>query len=74
VRVTDTSLISVSNGELTVNDKTYKLSGTKILRNGTAIASNISTFSVTKSNELLWIKIVSDKGTALETSLSMSSY
>lgn len=74
VRVTDASKISVSNGVLSIDDKAYRLSGTKILRNGTAIASNISTFTVTRSNELLWIKIVSNKGTAIETSLSMASY
>ena len=74
VRVTDTTKISVSNGVLTVDNRTYKLSGGKILRNGTAIASNISAFTVTKNTELLSIKIVSDKGTVIETSLSMASY
>jgi prepilin-type N-terminal cleavage/methylation domain-containing protein len=69
VRVTDGAKISVSNNVLTVDDRTYKLSATKILRNGTAIASNISTFTVSKSNGLLSIKIVNDKGTAIETSL-----
>ena len=74
VRVTDTTKISVSNGALTVDSRTYKLSGGKILRNGTAIASNISTFTVAKSTELLSIKIVSNKGSTIETSLSMVSY
>ncbi len=74
VRVTDTTKISVSNGVLTVDSRTYKLSGGKILRNGTAIASNISTFTVTKSTELLSIKIVSNKKSTIETSLSMVSY
>ena len=74
VRVTDVAKISVSNNVLTVDDRTYKLSGGKILRNDTAIASNISTFTVTKSSDLLWIKLVSNKGTAIETSLSMASY
>ncbi len=74
VRVTDAAKISVSGGVLTVDDRTYKLSGGKILRNDTAIASNISTFTVTKSSDLLWIKLVSNKGTAIETSLSMASY
>lgn len=75
VRVTtDTTKISVANGVLTVDSRTYKLSGGKILRNGTAIASNISTFTVTKSADLLSVKIVSNKGSTVETSLSMASY
>ncbi len=75
VRLTDASKISLSEGGvLTVDDRTYKLSGGKIMRNDTAIASNISTFTVTKSSDLLWIKLVSNKGAAIETSLSMASY
>ena len=74
VRVTDKTKISVSNNVLTVDNRTYKLSGGKILRNGTAIASNISTFTVTMSTELLSIKVVSNKGSTIETALSMVSY
>ena len=74
VRVTDKTKISVSSNVLTVDNRTYKLSGGKILRNGTAIASNISAFTVTMSTELLSIKVVSNKGSTIETALSMVSY
>ena len=72
VRVTSADKISVSNGQLKVDDRTYKQTGSQILRNGTAIANQVSTFTVTLSSGLLRVKIVNTKGTAIETSLYVS--
>lgn len=70
-RLTDATKISVLSGVLTVDSKVYKLTSGKILRNNTAIASNIKTFTVSKTADLLSIKIVSNTNKVIETSLSM---
>lgn len=73
-RVTDVANIKVNSGVLTVGSDAYKLQNKKIMRNGTAIATGIKTFSVTKnSDNILTILIVNTKETRLETSLSLVS-
>jgi prepilin-type N-terminal cleavage/methylation domain-containing protein len=72
-RVTDAANISVSSGVLTVGSKAYKLQNGQILRNGGAIANNISTFEASVSGGMLKIRIVNSKGTELKTSLALDT-
>ena len=70
-RLTDASEISVSGGALTVGTNVYKLENGSVLRNGTAIAGDISIFSVNISENMLSIRLVNNQGTELSTSLSL---
>lgn len=70
-RLADDGEVSVAAGVLTVGSDTYELLGGRILRNGSAIASDIAAFDIAIENGMLRVRIVSGKGTRLDTSLSL---
>ncbi len=71
-RLSEPSAISCSGNVLTVDGTVYKLSGSQILKNGHAIAKNISGFTVSVSRSILNVSIADTAGTQLETSLSLA--
>ena len=74
VRLADASEISVAEGRLTVKYTTYSYDSTNksILRDGSAMASDIDDFTVTLNGSLLQISVTSTAGTVVSTSLSLS--
>ena len=71
VRVTKADNIAVSGGVLSVGSVDYSLKNGSILRGDAVIATAISTFDVSINSGMMSIRIVNEKGTALETSLSL---
>lgn len=70
-RLTAPAQISCGTGTLTVGSYTYAINGSKITRNGSVIASGISSFTVSINSNMLGITVVNTAGTSLSTSLSL---
>lgn len=70
-RLTKADEITANAGILTVGTYVYKLDGGKITRNGAAIASGITSFSVNKTGDLLEIGLKSASGKSISTSVSL---
>ena len=73
-RLADPANITYVNGVLSIGSTTYVFDSTdeRILRNGTALATGISAFRVTLSQQLLEISVTSSAGSVVSTSLSLS--
>ncbi len=71
VRLSEADDISYSAGVLTVGDDSYSFSSTehKVMRNGSMLAADIRSFTVSLTVEMLEITITNMDGTSLSTSL-----
>lgn len=72
-RLTDPTAITYADGVLSIGTAsyTYDSANQQILRNGTALATGVSAFSVSLSEQLLEISVTSTAGSVVSTSLSL---
>lgn len=71
-RLTDASAIYCFSDVLIVDDAIYHRNSKQIIKNGNAIANDISGFTVSVSGSILNISITNVAGTQIETSLSLA--
>ncbi len=70
-RLTEPENITYETGTLNIGDYAYTFSGGQVLRDGTAIAKDISSFVVTIDSGILEVDITNTSGDRLTTSISL---
>lgn len=74
VRLADPAAITYASGVLSIGSTTYTYDNLhqQVLRNGSALATGVSAFRITLSEQLLEISVTSTAGSVVSTSLSIS--